>query len=71
MTPLDPDDPRLHKVVLSFTIRVEAGAIEEARVLDACTAAAEALGVESGEILPGARLGLSFSDSDSPEDPPA
>ena len=56
----DPSDPRLHKVVLTFTVKVEEGSIDSMRMLDACSAAAEVLGVKSGEILPGARLGLSF-----------
>ena len=59
-----PNDPRLHKVVLTFTILVEKGAIDSARMLDAAAVAAEALGVERGEILSGARLGLSFPSKD-------
>lgn len=54
----DPSDSRLRKVVLTFTVLIEEGAIDADRILDACEAAATLLGVQKGDILPGARLAI-------------
>lgn len=55
------DDPRLRKIVLSFTVLVEEGVVDENRILDACEAAATLLGIKKGDILPGARLHIGKS----------
>jgi imidazolonepropionase-like amidohydrolase len=45
-------------IKLTFEIAVEHGSIDPDRILDAATAAAYALGIERGDIKPGARLSI-------------